>query len=350
MWVRVSARSVPPARVATDPSPARPPHRGDIDALTLTADGEVPRAPRTDGLNQISQRRATNFGKAALTTGLALDSLETESSPPDFLALGRKLVPGWAVSLLGFALLAPVLVAALDGFARARRRSLPIGRWMRWTLASGVPFLVLFGAAFIFELLDWLPATASEAISPPSRPSFAESLPALCALGALFAIAWLVLRPAVMGAERPDGEDAYEEAIAVALILSIGLLVLAVEPVRDAAGGAGGTSLPPVRIARKPWPARARGSDDRRSTVAAAARAALLRISFRPRPGPQPLRASPRDGGWIALERAARLGDRRAFCRSSRSRSAGASRRPFRRSRSAGRRRTRDKDPRRDQY
>jgi hypothetical protein len=200
--------------------------RGDIDALTLTASGEVPRAPGPDGLNQISQRRATNFGKAALTTGLALDSLETESSPPSFLVLGRKLVPGWAVSLLGFALLAPVLVAALDGFARARRRSLPIGRWMRWTLASGVPFLVLFAAAFIFELLDWLPATASEAIAPPSRPSFAESLPALCALGVLFAIAWLVLRPAVMGGERPDGEDVYEEAVAVALILSIGLLVL----------------------------------------------------------------------------------------------------------------------------
>jgi hypothetical protein len=198
-----------------------------IDALTLTAGGEVPRGSGPDGLDQVSRLRAAHFGKAALTTLLALDSLDTESSPPRSLAWGRKLVPGWAVSLLAFALLAPVLAAALDGFARARRRGLPIGRWMRWTLATGVPFLVVFGAAFLFELLDWLPATASEAASPPSRPSLSESAPALCALALLFAIAWLVLRPVAIGTTPVGSDEGSEEAaVAVALVLSIGLLAL----------------------------------------------------------------------------------------------------------------------------
>jgi len=198
----------------------------DIDALTLSAGGEVPRGTGPDPIEDVSRLRAAHFGRASLTTLLALDSLETESSPPSSLALGRKLIPGWAISLLGFALLAPVLIAALDGFARARRRSLPVGRWMRWTLAASVPFLVLFASAFVFELLDWLPATASEAISPPSRPTFAEAAPALCALALLFAVAWLVLRPAAMGPERVHGEDTYEEAVAVAMVLSFGLLLL----------------------------------------------------------------------------------------------------------------------------
>jgi hypothetical protein len=206
--------------------PQGPLVRRDIDALTLTAGGEVPRGSEGDGLDQVSRLRAAHFGKAALTTLLALDSFDTESSPPSYLAWGRKLVPGWAVSLLAFALLAPVLAAALDGFARARRRGRPIGRRMRWTLAAGVPFLVVFGAAFVFELLDWLPATASEAVAPASRPSFAESAPALCGLALLFSIAWLVLRPVAMGAARRLGDDGPEEAVAVALVLSIGLLAL----------------------------------------------------------------------------------------------------------------------------
>jgi hypothetical protein len=97
---------------------------------------------------------------------------------------------------------------------------------MRWTLAAGVPFLVLFGAAFVFELLGWLPATASEALAPPSRPSFSESAPALCALVLIFAIGWLVLRPAAMGFERPAQQDGSEQAVAVALVMSVGLLAL----------------------------------------------------------------------------------------------------------------------------
>jgi hypothetical protein len=174
----------------------------------------------------VSRLRAAHFGKAALSTALALDSFGGESSPPSYLVWGRKLVPGWAVSLLAFALLAPVLASALDGFARARRRGRPIGLQMRSTLAVAVPFLALFAAAFVFELLDWLPHTASEALAPASRPSFSESAPALCGLALVFTIAWLVLRPAAMGAARRLNGGEPEEAVAVALVLSIALLAL----------------------------------------------------------------------------------------------------------------------------
>jgi hypothetical protein len=198
----------------------------DLDALTLTARGEIPRGTERDELDQVSRLRTMHFGKAALATLLALDSFGIESSPPSYLAWGRKLVPGWAVALLAFSLLAPVLAAALDGFARARRRGRPIGRWMRWTLAAAVPFCVVFGLAFVFELFDWLPATASEALAPASRPSFAESAPALCGLALGFAIAWLALRPLAMGGAQESGEGGPDEAVAVALILSTALLVL----------------------------------------------------------------------------------------------------------------------------
>jgi hypothetical protein len=198
----------------------------DIDALTLTAAGEVPRGSEPDGIEDVSRLREAHFGRAALSTVLALDSSGGESSPPSYLVWGRKVVPGWAVSLLAFALLAPVVAAALDGFARARRRGRPIGLQMRWTLATAVPFLVLFGAAFVFELFDWLPHTASEAIAPASRPSFSEAAPALCGLALVFGIAWLVLRPVAMGPARGMNDGEPEEAVGVALVLSLAMLAL----------------------------------------------------------------------------------------------------------------------------
>jgi hypothetical protein len=160
----------------------------------------------------VSRTRLLQFGKAALATVLAIDAAGgLESSPPSFLASRRKLMPGWAISLLAFALLAPALAAALDGFARARRRGRLIGGWARWALAAAVPFLVTLAAAYIFELLDWLPQTASEALSPTSRPSFAESAPALGGLALVFALSWLLLRPLVAGSaresERPRGPE-----------------------------------------------------------------------------------------------------------------------------------------------
>jgi hypothetical protein len=201
--------------------------RTGMDALTVTARGEVPRGPEADGVDQISQLRTLHFGKSALATVLALDSSDLRSSPPSYLAWGRKLVPGWAVSLLAFALLAPVLAASLDGFARARRRRRPIGPWLRWVLTAGVPFLVLFAAAFVFELLDWLPGTASDALAPATRPTFGEAAPALCALVLFFTIAWLVLRPAAMGSTHKLGGTSHPEAgLAAALVLSVALLLL----------------------------------------------------------------------------------------------------------------------------
>lgn len=199
-----------------------------LDALTLTARGEVPRRPADDTLEGISRLRLLDFGKAALGTVLAVDSAGgLEQSPPSFVASDRKLLPGWAISLLTFALLAPVLVAALDGFARARRRGLSIGRWTRWVLGASVAFLLTLAAAYVFELLGWLPATASEALAPASRPSFVEAAPPLGALVLVFVLGWLFVRPLVVGPMgRLEGPDRPEAAVALALLLSGELLLL----------------------------------------------------------------------------------------------------------------------------
>ena len=51
----------------------------------------------------------------------------------------RNVLPDWAVRMLVGTLLLPALLAALDGWFRARRRHLPVGRWAGWVGACALP-------------------------------------------------------------------------------------------------------------------------------------------------------------------------------------------------------------------
>jgi hypothetical protein len=157
---------------------------------------------------------------------LAIDAKGLESSPPSFLASKRKLMPGWAISLLAFALLAPPLAAGLDAFARARRRGRSIGLGMRRVLGATVPFLLMLAFAYLFERFGWLPATASEALAPASRPSFSEAAPPLAALLLVFALGWLVVRPGITGRVAREAVGRQDVLIAIVLLLSLELLLL----------------------------------------------------------------------------------------------------------------------------
>jgi hypothetical protein len=199
-----------------------------MNAVTLTAHGEVPRSGPADTPASLSRLRLLRFGKAALATALALDAgPRLERSPASYVVSGHNVIPGWAISLLAIGLLAPALAAALDGFARARRRGRAVADWVRWVVAASVPFLIAIVAARVFELFDWLPSTPLEALAPATRPSFAEAAPPLTALALVFVLAWLVVRPRV--ARRPATVDkgaAAEAAIALTLVLCVELFVL----------------------------------------------------------------------------------------------------------------------------
>ena len=55
------------------------------------------------------------------------------SGGPDGIVTMRNVLPDWAVRMLIGTLLLPALLAALDGFFRARRRHLAVGRWAGWS-------------------------------------------------------------------------------------------------------------------------------------------------------------------------------------------------------------------------
>jgi hypothetical protein len=200
-----------------------------LDAVTITSRGEVPRGTGPDGLDGISRLRLQMFGRAVFASVLAYDGTQfLRSSPPHYILIGRKLIPGWAISLLAIGLVIPAVMASVDAFARARRRGLPIGRWARWTLTPGIPIGVTLLAAFLFELIGWLPATAAEALAPASRPSFGEAVLPLLGLAVLFALAWILLRPLAAGSARRRGAPGAAAAVALALLVSIEVLLVCV--------------------------------------------------------------------------------------------------------------------------
>ena len=87
------------------------------------------------------------------------------SAPSSYLVFSGKAIPAWAVRLLVLMLILPVLVATVDGLARARRRGHSILRWSAWVLAAAVPF-VLVVAVIVIARAGW---AARRAAGPARR-------------------------------------------------------------------------------------------------------------------------------------------------------------------------------------
>jgi hypothetical protein len=189
-----------------------------IPAVTLSATGE--RVPAPDAA--VSQQRLQAFGRAALRSLTALDNgPDLRTGPNADVQTLRKVLPGWAVRLLGGALLIPALLAAIDGFARVRRRREPVEAWLRWIAVLALPFL---GAAVLVWLMD---LSGLLGASPPSLPP-AGAMPvdgtargALSAVGLVLLLGWLVLRPVKRALGVPPRGGPPGSAAAVLLVLVV---------------------------------------------------------------------------------------------------------------------------------
>lgn len=107
-------------------------------AVLISTSGS--RVPAVD--EKTSQYQVAGFGRAVLQSVSALEAGPSVPAPSSYLRWSGKLIPAWAVRLLVLALMIPVLVATVDGIARARRRGHRVARWTLWVLAWSVPFVL----------------------------------------------------------------------------------------------------------------------------------------------------------------------------------------------------------------
>jgi hypothetical protein len=165
-------------------SPQGPIGAEGLPAVLLSESGE--RGPAAS--EPVLEARLQAFGRAALRAVGAVDAAGPRAGPAfgdelEGIVALRNVLPDWAVRLVVGSALLPALLAALDAFFRARRRSVAVMPWVGWLAVAAVPL----PAAWL-----WLRALAATgALAHPDSPV----MPALFPLetGGIVAMASAVL-------------------------------------------------------------------------------------------------------------------------------------------------------------
>jgi hypothetical protein len=202
--------------------------REGLPAVLVQVSGE--RGPSPGQV--LSAERMETFGRAVLSAVDALDKApDVSQTMQSSLLLQRKTVPAWTLRLLAGTLLLPVLAAAADGFARARRRRLRVGRWTLWALSCALPFLACALFAYLLGWLGIIGAAPSVPVLPSALPFDGKAATAVVAALLTFALSWLLwvtlVRRLGWGA-RTDPDTGGLAMLMVAL--GIGVLVWAANP------------------------------------------------------------------------------------------------------------------------
>ena len=200
-----------------------------IPAVTVTTAGARPAdtAPRDGG--RLDLGHLGTIGRAVQDTVDAMEQgVSLAQGPTSYVFLGQRLVRGWAIEIVLVAMLLPFLAAAVDLFARCRRRRIRIAPALRsyrsrlgfWAWVGGVFFV--FGALGFWGGADGRTPSLSAVAWPGS---------ALLALVFLAGAGWLVARSRLLPRRpiRPEERLAGHSGALLALGV-VGLLLAATNP------------------------------------------------------------------------------------------------------------------------
>jgi hypothetical protein len=166
---------------------------GEPAVLVSTSGDRQPAANEPTGRAQI-----TGFGRGILAAVTALEAGQSVPGPSSYLRFHGELIPAWAIRLLVLALIAPVLLATVDGLARARRRGYRVARWIPWVLSACVPFVLATLAVVALSVVGAINMAppgpvGGDAITLPGRA--VGILAGLgCLIAAAFAARWWLTR------------------------------------------------------------------------------------------------------------------------------------------------------------
>jgi hypothetical protein len=182
-----------------------------------------------DTPERLDVARLGQIGRAAQNTIDAMEQgVALPPGPSSYVYLGTRVIRGWAIEIVLVAALLPFLAAAVDLFARCRRRRIRVAPALR-SYRSRLGFWLWCGALFgLFAVLGVWP-------DAPARPPALESVhwPAggLIALGSLAVVGWFVARDRLLPRRPVRAEEELAGHTAALLALGVvALLVVATNP------------------------------------------------------------------------------------------------------------------------
>jgi hypothetical protein len=198
-----------------------------IPAVTVTS--ALARPPDLSRARTLHVATLTHVG---LATQATIDALEAgvalAQGPSSYLFLGKRLIRGWTLEIVLISMLLPFIVAAVDLFARCRRRRIAIAPALR-SYRSRFAYWALGGFAFlVFAAAGFLGATNGR---PAPLNDVRWPVGALLVLALLGLAAWLVARDRLLPRRPVDAEEELAGHAAALLALAVvGLLVAATNP------------------------------------------------------------------------------------------------------------------------
>jgi hypothetical protein len=203
-----------------------------ISAITLTTAGPRPPSSFTDTPERLSRQRLTEVGRSAQALVSSLDQgLELAQGTQSYVFLGSRFVRGWAIQLSLVAALLPFLLAAVDLFARCRRRHIRIAPALR-SFRSRLGFWLWVAVLFVAVSLvaGWGDGIARP-LSPESEAATRWPMWSLAVFGLLALAGWLVARHRLLPRRTTTPEEELAGHTAALLALAVvALLVVAVNP------------------------------------------------------------------------------------------------------------------------
>lgn len=203
-----------------------------LPAVTLTTGGDRPPPSFGDTPGRLDRSRITAIGRAAQGLVGSLDEgLDLARGTRSYVYLGQRLVRGWAIELALIAMLLPFVVAAVDLFARCRRRRIPVAPGLR-AYRSRLGFWLWTGAIFLFlALVGVWPSGAARPLNPETHAAAHWPMLGLVLLVLLALPAWLVSRSRLAPRHPPTAEEELAGHTAAMLALGVvALLVVATNP------------------------------------------------------------------------------------------------------------------------
>jgi peptidase M28-like protein len=199
-----------------------------IPAVTITTAGARPPEVRRRKAG-LDVRHLGLIGLAAQDTVDAMEQgVSLAQGPTSYVFLGQRVIRGWAIEIVLAGMLLPFLAAAVDLFARCRRRRIRVAPALR-SYRSRLGFWTWIGALFlIFGALGFW---GGEGGNPPSLNGVRWPGAALIAFIVLAAAGWIVARSRLLPRREIQPEERLAGQSGALLALGVvGLLVAATNP------------------------------------------------------------------------------------------------------------------------